>query len=254
MLPPACLPYTAPAREGGPPCSDAWDGVALADAAEGSAIDAAEGSAVDSAVDAAEGSRASAPGRQRLVSLLYSEIAVPAGPRDGEYAEGGWTREHAWPQSRGAGRMGTGAPGMGTDLHNLFAADQSVNSARGNKHFAELPGGMPVVDRSPLLPGSDGRLLARASARAWEPPDGCKGAVARALLYMACQYSPDGLRLVDGFGEGPGELGRLSDVLAWNARFAPTARERRRNDVVEGLQGNRNPFVDDPGAADSIAW
>jgi endonuclease I len=227
MKTPECLPYTAPASEG----ADVWDGVTSADASED---------------------------RTKIV-LLYSRYEIPPGRRDREHSEGGWTREHVWPQSRGGLReaggrngMSTSSPGIGTDLHNLFAADRSVNSARQNKHFARLPGGEAVVDRTPMG-GGDGALLAKTSIDAWEPPDACKGEVARAALYMACMYA-DRLNLVRGFGDAPGEMGDLGDLLDWNYEFPPTDRERRRNDVVEGFQGNRNPFIDDPSSAGSIEW
>lgn len=32
----------------------------------------------------------------------------------------------------------------------------------------------------------------------------------------------------------------------------PDANERRRNDLIEQFQGNRNPFIDDPSLADKI--
>ena len=181
--------------------------------------------------------------------LLYSGYEIPAGAREHEYASG-WTREHVWPRSRGL--MTTKIPGRGTDAHNIFAADASVNSARSDRHFCDLPDGKPVVDSSPA-PGKDGRLLARTSEDAWEPPDLCKGPVSRALLYMACVYGND-LRLVDRKSDGAGEIGVLSDVLRWNDVYLPSPAEKLRNDVVERYQGNRNPFVDDPGLARAVAW
>ena len=216
---PRCLPYTRPSEDG----PDVWDVLREAD------------------------------GSGDTITLLYSGYRVPPGERDAEYASG-WTREHAWPRSRGG--MTTGRPGMGTDAHNLFAADASVNSARSNKPFADLGGGgSEVVDRSPA-PGHTGRTLARATASRWEPPDRCKGAVARAALYMACRYH-DRLRLTDDPGEAegaPGCFGMLGDLLAWNRRFPPCAWERARNDAVERAQGNRNPFVDHPGLADLVRF
>eukprot|EP00873_Tetraselmis_striata_P033809 jgi/Tetstr1/454073/TSEL_040992.t1 len=219
---PRPLPYT---RTGS---MDVWDVLRLADAGED----------------------------ERTVRLLYSGYEIDPGERDTEYVSG-WTREHVWPKSRGGtagGRaaMTTAVAGMGTDAHNLFAADQSVNSTRSNKHFACLPDGEAVVDRSPPA-GYDGVLLAKTCPDAWEPPDAAKGPVARALMYMACAY-PDSLRLVDTRSDTPGELGILSDVLRWHREFPPCARERRRNDVVERAQGNRNPFVDSPRLADSVVW
>lgn len=38
----------------------------------------------------------------------------------------------------------------------------------------------------------------------------------------------------------------------WNNIDPVDENERRRNDIVEKEQGNRNPFIDDPGLADLI--
>lgn len=217
IRPPSPLPYTRDSSSG----LDVWDVLRLADG--GDALG--------------------------TVRLLYTGYEIQAGERDGEYAAG-WTREHAWPQSRGG--MSTRSPGLGTDAHNLFAADTSVNSARSNRHFCDLPDGDPVIDRSPAS-GHDGVLLARTATNAWEPPDVCKGVVARALMYMACAYA-DSLRLVEERSDRPGELGVLSCILRLNERFPPDDRELRRNDVVERAQGNRNPFVDDPALARAVNW
>jgi endonuclease I len=214
---PKPLPYTRNSAQG----ADVWDVVREADAGE----------------------------EAGSVRLLYSGYDIPAGKRDSEYASG-WTREHVWPRSRGSMTIRT--PGRGTDAHNIFAADASVNSSRSDRHFCDLPEGKPVVDWSPA-PGKDGRLLARASEDSWEPPDVCKGVVARALMYMACVYGED-LRLVDRKSEGAGEVGVLSDVLRWNEAYPPGPCERLRNDVVARFQGNRNPFIDDPSLARLVAW
>lgn len=226
MRAPACLPYTRRAEDGG---HDTWDAIREADAVR--------------------------PGADEI-RLIYSGYEIAPGDRDSEYLAG-WTREHAWPKSRGGGAesMSTATPGMGTDLHNLFAADASVNSARSNKCFDELDDwGEPVVDRSPMS-GNDGRLLARTSPEAWEPPAFSKGVLARAVLYMASMYA-DRLRLIDRqpLGDEAGALGRLSVILDWNRRHPPTDREIHRNDVVERFQGNRNPFIDEPQLADTVCW
>lgn len=205
------LPYSGHARDG----PDVWDVIREADAT----------------MDGAK------------TRLLYSGYEIPPGERDAEYAAG-WTREHVWPRSKGG--MTTSRPGAGTDAHNIFAADASVNSSRSNKMFRQLGvAGEAVFDKSPQG-GADGRLLARASPHAWEPPDFSKGVVARALLYMACAYSEE-LGSVDA-------VGSLADILEWNKRFPPDERERRRNDIVERYQCNRNPFIDDPSLSDKIDW
>jgi endonuclease I len=186
------------------------------------------------------------------VTLLYARGAIVPGGAGAEHARG-WSREHCWPQSLGG--MRTDRPGMGTDAHNLFCADASMNSARSNKAFAE--GGAAVIDRTPLegARDSDGRTDCRATATTWEPPDEAKGVVARALLYMACAYAQEGLRLSERPPSAKGRtMGRLSTILAWNARFPPDAWERRRATVVARYQGNPNPFVEDPTLADRVDW
>lgn len=48
-------------------------------------------------------------------------------------------------------------------------------------------------------------------------------------------------------------LSQVDDLLAWNRRHPPTDEERALNDRREELQGDRNPFVDDPALADRIS-
>ena len=40
--------------------------------------------------------------------------------------------------------------------------------------------------------------------------------------------------------------------LEWNRQDPPDAAERRRNDMVEAFQGNRNPYIDNPELADQV--
>ena len=42
-------------------------------------------------------------------------------------------------------------------------------------------------------------------------------------------------------------IGDLCTLLEWNNKYGPTDFERRRKDRVMELQGNRNPFIDEPG-------
>lgn len=185
--------------------------------------------------------------------LLYARGHVPQGDPGAEYAQG-WTREHCWPKSYGGERMNTNVPGMGTDAHNLFCADASMNSTRSNKTFDD--GGETVVDRSPIDPSVNpgGLTRCRTTDTTWEPPDEAKGVVARALFYMACAYAHEGLCL----GERPCAdrqcMGKLSTLLAWHCRFPPTSWERRRTRIVARYQGNLNPFVVTPTLAHAIDW
>ena len=47
-------------------------------------------------------------------------------------------------------------------------------------------------------------------------------------------------------------MGKLSDILRWNLTYGVKQREMNRNEAVEAIQGNRNPFIDHPSYADKI--
>ena len=193
------------------------------------------------------------------------------------------------PRSRG--RLPTTRGGAGSDLHNLFPTDCSVNHDRANLFFRNihsLKGATPFVDTTPAV-GYDGYLEAYRMAGGWEPPDAAKGIVARACFYMACMYcqaGPDGrlpLRLVEressrccescpsspaaansraltagaepadgGHHVATGQMGQLSVLREWNRSFPPGTSEMARNEAVASIQGSRNPFIDLPELAEMV--
>ena len=57
------------------------------------------------------------------------------------------------------------------------------------------------------------------------------------MFYMAYQYKDVGLKLFDK---------QSALLIKWHQNDPPSNAERRRNRVVEKIQGNRNPFIDDP--------
>ena len=119
-------------------------------------------------------------------------------------------REHVWPNSK----LGN-APKY--DLHNLRAAVVSVNSSRGNKPFAYGSGSYGSV-------GSG-----------WYPGDEHVGDVARIVLYISVRYRLN-LNLV----------GNLQMFLRWHEEDPVSEFELSRNDKIESIQRNRNPFIDHP--------
>jgi len=74
-------------------------------------------------------------------------------------------------------------------------------------------------------------------ARAAEPAENVRGDVARAMFYMAYQYQEQGLKLFE-------KQSKL--LIQWHKADPPSKEETRRNRVIEGIQGNRNPFIDQP--------
>ncbi|MEP4534313.1 MAG: endonuclease [Cyclobacteriaceae bacterium] len=182
---------------------------------------------------------------------LYSGFSMDAAA---EYNGGdGWTREHVWAKSRGD--FGT-TMGPGTDVHHLRPEDNSTNSARSNRTFAEC--NEPFTDNSGTYSGATGSYTS-SSDFVWEPRAEVKGDVARMIFYMATRYEgengePD-LEVVDYIVEQYSSLpehGKLTDLLIWHEEDPVDDYERNRNDIIYGYQENRNPFIDHPEYVASI--
>lgn len=174
------------------------------------------------------------------VLLFYSGRSLDADLWVAKDPLDGWNREHLWPQSRGA----RGFP-MKTDLHALRPTDASINKRRGGLNFDN--GGEPEGKAASTFLDSD----------SFEPRDEIKGDVARALFYMDIRYEGiDGdanLELVVGpTTTGENTMGFLCALLAWHKADAVDPEEVKRNGLIEGFQGNRNPFVDYPDTADGV--
>ena len=146
-----------------------------------------------------------------------------------------WNREHVYPRSLGTPNLGFEGPGA--DAHNLRACDAEMNSARGNRRFAEGSGNASSVG-SFFYPGDE-----------W------KGDVARMMMYMYLRYTFQALP--NNVGVGGSTISPLGDMpnifLLWNAQDPVSEYELQRNNVLENLQGNRNPFIDNPYLA-TLIW
>jgi endonuclease I len=183
------------------------------------------------------------PDRPGYVLLLYTGWSLPADAHGNDPS--GWNREHVWSKSRGD--FGT-RQGAGTDLHALRPAEVTVNTARGNKAFDD--GGEPYIDR-------DGPTNCYRDRDSWQPRPEVKGDIARMLFYMAVRYEDPGLDLeltetAANQGDKSPAHGVRSTLLRWHQQDPPDDLERRRNNRIEALQGNRNPFIDRPEFAERI--
>ncbi len=147
-----------------------------------------------------------------------------------------WNREHVYPKSLGTPAF-TNNDTVGADPHHIRPSDVSMNGSRGNKKFADATGNAGTVN-----------------ANFWYPGDEWKGDVARIIMYLYLRYG-DRCQPVN-VGTGPAvstDPGMLQLFLEWNAQDPPSPVEDRRNNVLETLQGNRNPFIDNPYLA-TIIW
>lgn len=123
-----------------------------------------------------------------------------------------------------------------SDLHHLFTEQVQCNGSRGNYPLDETEG--------ETLPACG--IVDHNGAQTFEPKAG-KGEVARATLYFITRY--------------PGEVGDsahetqkhdLQQLLQWHEQYPVTDYERHRNDAIEDVQGNRNPFIDFPELAKKV--
>lgn len=166
---------------------------------------------------------------------MYDGLAIKATWESGTT----WNREHVWAcnhmQHNGITRPDNSTKNHMTDLHNLRACTDNVNSSRGNKYFSQLLSGADYYDpNSVATGGSDHR-----------------GDVARILFYMYAQY--DFLLLNDKpNAQSDQSMGILSELLKWNEEDPVDKFEIRRNNRIYEYQGNRNPFIDHPSLAKQL--
>ena len=175
------------------------------------------------------------------------------------YPDGGWTLycgarfngrarslnvEHVYPASWMAEHLGCGSRRqcretserfnrMEADLHNLYPALATINRARSNYRFGDIPGEAREF--------GDCDFERDRNARLAEPRPIARGNVARAIFYMRQEY---GLPI-------PAQM--LPILKAWNRKDPPSCQELRRNNRIEDLQGTRNRFIDHPHLADSMS-
>ena len=190
-------------------------------------------------------------------------------------------REHVWPKSHGFNEHSmAGAPG---DPMALLPGNEKVNSATHSNHYYGF------VDKTKTFSYPTGteyehvrnnysgisRTLGGTDT-VFEPQDSDKGDIARIIFYMVARYNfysgedseginsaNPNLELIQsqvspklGFQSSEtvkGQMGILSDLLAWHNLDPVDEHEIRRNDILfKNYTKNRNPFVDFPSWANYI--
>lgn len=180
------------------------------------------------------------------IITLYSQVCINGSSTNGsDYKEQGdqngdgktgdfINAEHIWPQSY----FKSSLP-MVADLYELGSTLSVPNGRRSNLKYA--------VVSNPTYSTSAGSKLGKEG---FEPADAAKGNVARSILYFVVRYYDRSIR--QGMDYTAFWTNNVPMLLQWNRQDPPDANEKRRNDLVEQFQGNRNPFVDDPALADKI--
>lgn len=143
--------------------------------------------------------------------------------------------EHTWPQSKFQGFHSKGQ--QKGDLHHLFPTDSRINSMRGNYEFAEVD-----YERESYCNGARfGGNNQDHSDYYFEPPKEHKGNVARALFYFSVRYQIRISKLQEYY------------LRKWHQEDPVDPFEEWRNDQIEDIQNNRNPFIDMPELVQHIS-
>lgn len=184
------------------------------------------------------------PTNSSYVTLIYNGSNMLASA----FATGtGWNREHMWAQSYGL----DGVEPSYSDLFNLRACDENVNSSRGNKYYDTTT----TNGTGYAFPAYVEAPQCSTDSDSWEPPLVDRGNIARAMFYMVTRYTGDvanepALALTDttaSITTANANMGKLSTLLQWHNADPVNAEEMLRNDRIYSLyQTNRNPFVDHP--------
>jgi endonuclease I len=160
--------------------------------------------------------------------------------------QGSWNREHVFAKSLANPNLSTEEPGPGTDVFNLRPADTQRNSDRSNRKFSAGSGDSGII----------------SSNGGWYPGDEWKGDIARMVMYMYVRYHGVGSKISEtqclpinvGFGSTLSVDPNMIDLfLNWNVEDPVSSFEDSHNDIIESIQGNRNPFIDNPYLA-TLIW
>ena len=178
-----------------------------------------------------------------------------------------YNREHSVPKSW------FGATGSGySDLVHLVPTDGKVNGLRGNQPFGEVatasytysfPARNDGNGDSYQVAGESKMGTAKSfggttpSVKIFEPDDQYKGDFARIYYYFATRYQAAPTSTDNGkvmFKNSFPYLTPYSVALLnkWHKQDPVSQKEKDRNNAIEDIQGNRNPYVDHPEWANIV--
>ncbi len=162
-----------------------------------------------------------------------------------------WNREHVWCQSLSNSLWSdttNDTQGGGSDILHVRPASSDANSERSNSKYEEL-----TTWSSQTLTGYfNGTFM---------PNDNVKGDVARTLMYVYMHYgtafggstnSYTGSLSITNIVQADNESDAWDMLLKWNYEDPVDNYEMNINNGAYSLQGNRNPFIDNPDYAVKI--
>lgn len=164
-----------------------------------------------------------------------------------------YNREHVLPKSWWGGS--TSEP-MYTDLHHVYSVDAMANDKRSAWIYDEVKS----ISWSNNLGSKLGASANWSGETAFEPVDEYKGDVARVYFYMlTCYMDKDFTQGGKGYryfsysnGVCDFQSKSLALMLKWHRQDPVSDKEITRNAKVADLQGNVNPFVEQPALVEYI--
>ena len=184
---------------------------------------------------------------QYLIMDYYSES--PHYFEGNGTAPSGMNKEHVAPQSWWGGGTGNW---VGSDVFQVLPSESQANSAKSNYPLGVVSGSTSNANAR-MKTGHD-----KKGQMVFEPCDEYKGDFARIYFYVATCYPTVGWMSYNSSTNNTAfkneEYPTLtSDMLAlmleWHKNDPVSEWEITRNNRVEKVQGNRNPFIDYPDLA-----
>lgn len=202
------------------------------------------------------GTHKSQPTYKNLINVFPDTDANPDNKSQmlwfytGTVAKSGTNREHVWPKDGGDAFPAESQ--TGSDAHHLRPTDHDLNSTRQSYSFGEVKqiSGNIVAEYGSKT--YDNLCYLDKGLGLFYPGVGYRGATARILMYVQTRWGDQyNLQFVLGAGHCK-TIGDIETLMKWHLEEPVTAAERLRNDEVQKIQGNRNPFIDHPEYAARI--
>ncbi|MDD7304260.1 MAG: endonuclease [Prevotellaceae bacterium] len=224
--------------------------------------------------------------KRDLVYDMYAWMSqFPKFYQDNDHSQtSGINREHCVPNSWWGAEKGN--PEAYTDLHHLVPSDGAANNAKNDHALGEFKTGMTLAWPKEPKHNSDGYTYVYADthehvegvectacashvwevnpdeyggdSRLFEPANEYKGDFARMYLYVVCAYEGELEWKVNYMFDSDAQRHTtIKDwardlLLKWHRQDPISDKERARNNAVESIQNNRNPFIDYPELVEYI--
>ena len=191
---------------------------------------------------------------------MYSNVLFTVGTNQcGSYSNVGdcYNREHSLPKS-----WFNDANPAYYDLGHIVPTDGKVNGQRSNYPFGECASGTRLTNGTKKSLGKLGTSTFTgytSIGTVFEPDDIYKGDFARMYFYMVVRYKPGNTNNVNLAAKGDGtkmfnstdDNYGLTDysvalLLKWHRQDPVSQKEIDRNNGMQTVQNNRNPFIDYP--------